>query len=166
MVETSQALAQATSSRRYLVCVDGRKECRVALRMACMKAQARGGQITLLNVVPPADFQTLGSIADRMRIERLQEGETLLASLSDEAQGDFGITPTLLLLEGSAGEKIVETAMNDPNIVILVVGISQNQHSGVGKLSAWLIGQLNTTLFIPILMVPGNLTDQQLSNLV
>lgn len=164
MISTTPA--QAESNRRYLVCVDGRKECRVALRMACMKVKARSGHITLLNVVPPADFQTLGSIADRMRIERLQEGEALLASLSDEAQGDFGITPTLLLLEGSAGEKIVETAMNDPNIVILVLGISQHQNTGIGKLSAWLASQLNTTLFIPILMVPGNLTDEQLSNLV
>jgi nucleotide-binding universal stress UspA family protein len=166
MVDNGPILTQGSSNRRYLVCVDGRKECRVALRMACIKAQSRGGHITLLNVVPPADFQTLGSIADRMRIERLQEGEALLASLSDEAQKDFGITPTLLLLEGSAGEKIVETAMNDPNIVILVLGISKQQNTGIGKLSAWLASQLNTTLFIPILMVPGDLTDQQLSNLV
>lgn len=166
MSDSQSEQNQGTSARRYLVCVDGRKECRVALRLACMKVQARSGNITLLNVVPPADFQTLGSIADRMRTERLQEGEALLASLSDEAIRDFGITPTLLLLEGSAGEKIVETAMNDPNIVILVLGISLNQHTGVGKLSSWLISQLNATLLIPMLLVPGNLTDEQLSNLV
>lgn len=166
MIDTAQETTQEESNRRYLVCVDGRKECRVALRLACMKVKARTGQITLLHVVPPVDFQTLGSIADRMRIERLQEGEALLASLSAEAQETFGITPTLLLLEGSAGDKIVETAMNDPNIIILVLGITQHQHTGIGKLSAWLASQLNSTLLIPILMVPGNLTDQQLSTLV
>jgi nucleotide-binding universal stress UspA family protein len=166
MIDSLATSVQAESSRRYLVCVDGRKECRVALRLACMKVQARTGHITLLHVVPPVDFQTLGSIADRMRIERLQEGEALLASLSVEAQETFGITPTLLLLEGSAGDKIVETAMNDPNIIILVLGITQHQHTGIGKLSAWLASQLNGTLLIPILMVPGNLTDQQLSTLV
>ncbi len=155
-----------TSSRRYLVCVDGRRECRVALRLACMKVKARAGHITLLHVAPAVDFQTLGSIADRMRIERLNEGEALLAELSAEAQENFGITPTLLLLEGSAGEKIIESAMNDPNIIILVLGITQHQNTGVGKLSAWLASQLNSSLLIPILMVPGNLTDQQLSTLV
>lgn len=149
-----------------MVCVDGRKECRVALRLACMKVNARSGQITLLHVVPPVDFQTLGAIADRMRIERMKEGEALLANLSSEAQETFGITPTLLLVEGSAGDKIVETVRNDPNIIILVLGISQQQHSDIGKLSSWLAGQLNSGLLIPILMVPGNLTDQQLSTLV
>jgi nucleotide-binding universal stress UspA family protein len=166
MIDNAPTAAQAASNRRYLVCVDGRKECRVALRLACMKVQARTGHITLLHVVPPVDFQTLGSISERMRAERMREGEELLESLSKEAQENFGITPTLLLLEGSAGDKIVETAMNDPNIIILVLGITQHQHAGIGKLSAWLASQLNSTLLIPILMVPGNLTDQQLSTLV
>lgn len=165
-VENKEIVIPASSNRRYLVCVDGRKECRVALRLACMKVKARSGHITLLHVAPPVDFQTLGSIADRMRIERLNEGEALLAALSAEAQENFGITPTLLLLEGSPGEKIIETAMNDPNIIILVLGVTQQQHAGISKLSAWLASQLNGTLLIPILMVPGNLTDQQLSTLV
>ncbi len=155
-----------SENRRYLVCVDGRPECRIALRLACMKAKARTGYITLLHVVPPVDFQTLGSISDRMRIERMREGENLLAELSKQAQEDFGITPTLLLTEGQAGEKIIETAMSDPNIVILVVGITQQQHPSRGKLSAWLAGQLGGSLLVPMLMVPGNLTDEQLSNLV
>ncbi|MEQ1789941.1 MAG: universal stress protein [Rickettsiales bacterium] len=157
---------QIESNRKYLVCVDGRNECRVALRLACMKVIARTGQIILLHIVPPVDFQTLGSIADRMRVERLREGEALLANLGAEAQESFGINPTLLLLEGSAGDKIIETVTNDPNIIILVLGITQQQNSGLGKLSAWLAGQLNNTLLVPMLMVPGNLTDQQLSTLV
>lgn len=154
------------SNRRYLVCVDSRSECRVALRLACMKVLAKTGQITLLHVVSPVDFQTLGAIADRMRVERLREGEELLAKLSAEAQKSFGITPTLLLLEGSAGDKIIETIRNDPSIIILVLGITQQQHSGLGKLSAWLAGQLNSNLMVPILMVPGNLSDEQLATLV
>ncbi len=153
-------------NRRYLVCVDGRPECRTALRLACMKAQARTGHITLLHVTPPVDFQTLGAVADRMRTERMREGEALLAQLSAEAEENFSITPTLLLTEGAAGEKIIEVAMSDPNIVILVLGITQQQQSGKGKLSGWLAGQLGGSLLVPTLMVPGNLTDEQLSKLV
>lgn len=154
------------SNRRYLVCVDSRQECRVALRLACLKAKMRSGQITLLHVVPPIDFQTLGGIADRMRAERLHEGEQLLSNLSNEARESFGISPTLLLLEGNAGEKIVETAMGDHNVVFIILGVTKQQNTHGGKLSAWLAGQLNHTLFVPILLVPGNLTDEQLSTLV
>ncbi len=33
-------------------------------------------------------------------------------------------------------------------------------------LAAWLAGQLGHKLFIPLLMVPGNLTDHQLQSLI
>ena len=48
---------------------------------------ARGGAVDLLHVMPPADFQTLGSVADRMKEERRAEGEQLLTKLA-ELRGD------------------------------------------------------------------------------
>ena len=149
----------------YLVCVDAREECRVALRLACMKANARGGKVTLLHVIPPADFQTLGVIADRMREERIREGELLLTTLAAEAQAHHGIVPEKLLLEGSAGDEIVSAAMDKVNSIMLVLGIA-HQSTGRGKLAAWLASQLGGKLLIPLLMVPGNLTDQQLMTLI
>ncbi len=153
-------------NRKYLVCVDSHSECRVAVRLACMKVMARGGLVALLHVVPPADFQTLGSVAERMREERLRDGEELLKNLCDEVEKSFAVTPSLLLLEGGSGDKIVEAAMSDPVVVMLVLGVAHKHHSGRGKLAAWLGGQLGDTLLVPMLMVPGNLTDEQLALLV
>ena len=154
------------TNRKYLVCVDGREECRVALRLACMKAAKRGGTVALLHVVPPADFQTLGAIADRMREERLEDGNELLAKLRTEAENNFGVTPELILLEGSAGDKIVEAAMSNPDVIMLALGVAQQQHNSRGKLTSWLVGQLGGALLVPILLVPNNLTDQQLATLI
>lgn len=150
---------------KYLVCVDSREECKAALRLACMKARARSGVVHLLHVIAPADFQTLGTIADRMREERQKEGEQLLKTLSDEAVAGFGITPTPLLREGAAGDEIVAAALEDHDIIMLVLGTAHHAH-GRGKLALWLAGQLGSKLFVPLLMVPGNLTDQQLQNLI
>lgn len=152
--------------RRYLVCVDEREECLVAVQLACMKVVKNGGAVTLLHVIPPADFQTLFSIAERMREERLRDGELLLDKLLKESKDRFGITPSLLLMEGSAGDKIVEAAMNDPDIIMLMLGVAHKHHSGRGKLASWLGGQLGDTMLIPMLLVPGNLTQQQLSTLI
>jgi nucleotide-binding universal stress UspA family protein len=149
----------------YMVCVDERPECRVGMQLACLKAKARGGAVTLLHVVPPADFQTLGAVAERMREEREKEGNDLLEALASDAREQYGMNPRRLLCEGSAGDKIVEMAMNDPAIIMLVLGVA-HQHSSRGKLAAWLGGQLGGKLLIPLLMVPGNLTDQQLSTLI
>lgn len=153
-------------NRRYLVCVDNRPECKVAVRLACLKVAARGGSITLLHIIPPADFQTLGAIADRMRVERMREGEALLEAFCNEAQQLFHLTPDTALLEGSAGDAIIEKAMSDTDIIMVVLGVAHRHHSGRGKLAAWLGGQLGDTLLVPLLMVPGNLTEQQLSTLI
>ncbi len=155
----------AVKPGKYLVGVDAREESRTALRLACMKARLRQGSVDMVHVVPPADFQTLGAVADRMREERLSEGQQLLTRLADEAATQFGIAPNLILCEGSTGDEIIATAVKDPEIIMVVVGIAEHT-SGRGKLVTWLASQLGSKLFIPILMVPGKLTDQQLQSLI
>jgi nucleotide-binding universal stress UspA family protein len=152
-------------SVKYLVCVDHREESRVALRLACMKAKARNYRIDLLHVITPTDFQTLGGVADRMREEQMGEAQELLNALSDDVRQTFGITPGIILREGSTGDEIVSVALQDPDTIIIYLGIAQ-QSSSRGKLASWLAGQLGSKLFVPLLMVPGNLTEQQLQTLV
>jgi len=154
------------TNRKYLVCVDGRDECKIALRLACMKAAKRGGKVSMLHIVPPADFQTLGAIADKMREERISDGKALLISLCAEAENNFELTPETILLEGSAGDKIVEAAMNNPDVIMIALGVAPQHHTGRGKLTAWLVGQLGGALLVPVLLVPNNLTDQQLATLI
>ena len=150
---------------KYLVCVDSREESRIALRLACMKSNARGHKVTLLHVIAPADFQTLGTIADRMREERMQEGQQLLDTLAEEAFATYGIRPEKVLREGAAGDEIVGTIAVDPDINMIAIGVASHT-SGRGKLTTWLASQLGSKLFVPLLMIPGNLTDQQLQSLV
>lgn len=150
---------------KYLVCIDGRDECWAALRLACMKARVRGGKVDMLHVIPPADFQSLGGVAERMREERLAEGNTLLEKMANDVATAYGIAPQKILREGTPGEEIIKASLSDPNIITVVIGIAAD-HSGRGKLASWLAGQLGGKLLTPLLMVPGNLTDEQLQQLV
>lgn len=149
---------------KYCVCVDQREESLVAMRLACLKARASGGSVDLLHVVLPADFQTLGAIADRMREERKAEGLQLLQRLAMEANTAYGISPGLILREGAVGDEIIDTVTADPDISALVMGIAQ-QGGSQGRLSTWLTTQIGSKLLIPLMMIPSNLTDQQLQNL-
>lgn len=150
---------------KFLVCVDDRDESRIALRLACMKANARGSRVCMLHVIQPADFQTLGSIADRMREERKAEGMQLLSTLAEEAYATYGLRPDAVLREGSAGDEIIAATFEDPDVNMIALGVPQNV-AGRGKLTAWLASQLGSKLYVPLLMVPGNLTDQQLQAIV
>lgn len=150
---------------KFLVCIDTREECWAALRLACMKALVRNGAVDMLHVIPPGDFQTLGTIADRMREEQRAEGEKLLNKLANDVATTYGLAPGKLLREGTPGEEIIAVAKSDSSIITVVLGIAQD-HAGRGKLASWLAGQLGGKLFTPLLMVPGKLTDEQLQQLV
>lgn len=158
-------IAPAANEAKYLVCVDHREESHAALRLACMKARVRKGSLVMLHVIPPLDFQTLGMIADKMREEQLREGREMLRKLADSIEASFGVRPRQILREGDAGDEIVTYATEDTNITMIVIGTAQ-QNSGRGSLASWLASQLGTKLLIPLLMVPGNLTDYQLEHLV
>lgn len=157
--------SQLNKPAKYLVCVDNRDESLAALRLACMKAKVRNGSVEMLHIIPPADFQTLGMIADRMCEERRTEAELLLTRLQSLAEEGFGIRPHYILREGSVGDEVVSTAMDDSDITMLVIGTAQ-QGTGRGSLASWLAAQLGDKLLVPLLMVPGNLTDYQLEKLV
>lgn len=165
-MNTPAPLAPAVKAPKYLVCVDTREESRVALRLACMKAVARAGNVSMMHVISPADFQTLGGVAERMREERLKEGEQLLKTLADEANQTYGIRPNIILREGPTGDEIVAAALEDADVIMVVIGIAKEGATGRGTLASWLAGQLGHKLLIPLLMVPGNLTDQQLESLI
>lgn len=151
-------------SGTYLVCVDKRPESRVALRLACIKAQKRGGAVNILHVVPPSDFQTLSSISEKIREEQRAEASVLLDQLAGEAYDSSGVNVRKLLREGPIGEEILAAAQEDFNVNMLVLGVAPGSGNH-GKLLAWLTAQLGGKLLVPLMLVPGNLTDQQLDEL-
>ncbi|MDX2073750.1 MAG: universal stress protein [Alphaproteobacteria bacterium] len=151
----------ATAPPKFLVCVDQHEESQAALRFACLKAITRGAIVDIIHILPPADFQTLGIIADRMSEERRSEGEALLRKLSEEAQRRYGISPGLILREGSAGDELLKVLSEMSDVSVLIVGTAHHM-KGRGKLASWLAQQLGQKLFIPLLMVPGNLTEDQI----
>ena len=162
--DTVPGRASPAHSGKFLVCVSGSDESKVALRFACVKAKKRGGMVDILHVIPPADFSSLFGLADKMREERRQEAENLMQRLANEAYNLTALTPSILLREGDLGEEILAAANEDYDATMLVLGVTPQSHNR-GKLIAWLSQQLGDRLLIPMLLVPGNLTEQQMEEL-
>jgi nucleotide-binding universal stress UspA family protein len=144
----------------FLVCVDAKKESETALRMACIKAVKRCGQIDILHVVEPSANETLFGVSDKIRIEKMNEAQNLLSKLTIIAEQITGIKPNVILQEGEIGETILKICANQPDINLIVLGVANGGTRG--KLIAWLAAQLGEKLIMPMLLVPGNLTNQQL----
>jgi len=161
MADTSKHVpAQAT----YLVCVDGSAHSRVAMRFACLRAKTTNGQVVLLTAIEPAEFQHWIAVEDVMLEERREEAEHVLQDLAAEVNQWAGVMPTLVEREGHTGDEILAAIEEDPSINFLVVGAASpaGKH---GKLISWLASQLAGRLTVPLVIVPGNLSDEQLAEI-
>jgi nucleotide-binding universal stress UspA family protein len=155
-------LAEAPAPERvFLVVVDGSPEQRAALHWACLRARHTNGRIAMFYVIQPIDTQQWLAIEDLMREERRSEAEEILARLSDEVQEWAGSTPVLYMREGLARDELLKLLDEEPSISILVLGASTGA-DGPGPLVSYLAGNIAGRLRVPIAVIPGGLTDEQL----
>ncbi len=157
--ETEQTKSSAEDDRVFLVVVDDSEEMRVALHFACRRAMRTGGRVALLYVQEPADFQHWVAIGDRMREEAREEAEGLMQKLSAEVQQWAGGFPVLYLREGDRREELEKLLGEEPSISVLVLGASTGA-KGPGPLVSYLFGKGASSLHIPVTIVPGSLSDE------
>lgn len=149
---------------KFLVCVDDSPQSRTALRFAALRARNVGGLLALLHIIEPAECQEWMSIADAMEIERRCEAERLLHERAGEVNDLTGLIPELQVRTGTIGTEILAAIQEDGDIHALVVGAAP-PGARRGKLISWLAAQLAGALDIPLVVVPGNLTDAQIDRL-
>jgi nucleotide-binding universal stress UspA family protein len=150
--------------RTFLVVVDNSEELHVALRFASSRAKKTGGRVALLYVVEPADFQHWMAVEDLMREEGRQEAEAVLQKYSAEVQEWSGKMPVFYLREGKLRDELLKLIDEDRSISVLVLGAATGTE-GPGPLISSLVGKMTSDLRIPLTIVPGYLTDEQLQNL-
>ena len=153
--------ADGAEERVFLVVVDDSEEMPVALRFACRRARRNGGRVALLHVMERADFQHWASVGDLMRQEAREEGEQLLQKLAGEVYESSGNYPVFYLREGDVREELVKVIEEEPSISILVLAANAG-NSGPGPLITYLLGKKAPQNRIPITIVPGNLSDEEL----
>ncbi len=170
MTETSTepaapgADAPEQPDRIFLCVVDASDEMRVALRFASRRAKRTGGRVALLFVMEPADFQHWMSVGEKMREERREEAERVLHTLAAQVNDVVGAMPALYVREGNPSEQIRRLVEEEPRISILVLGAGTGK-KGPGPLVSSIAGKLSGKFPIPITVVPGNLTDEQIDAL-
>lgn len=147
--------------RKFLVVVDDTPECRVALRFASLRAKKTGGGVVLLYVIEPADFQHWVAVEKLMREEAREAAEELLQGLAAEVNGFAGIMPEYRIREGKTQEQILQLLEEEPDIRVLVLGASPEKE-GPGPLVQALAGQMSGSMRVPVTVVPGSMTPEQI----
>jgi len=150
---------------KFLVCVNEKDHSRTALRYACIKAKWRKCAVEMLYVVDPLDYNTIFSVGDKIKKDRKEAAEELFEKLAIEAEQWSGVKPSGIVREGKIADVIVNTIEEDEDISLLVLGVAADGSSGKGGLMPQLTNAVGDKYHVPILIVPGNLTDEEIEKL-
>ena len=143
--------------RVFLVVADDSAELEVALRYACRRARKTRGRVALLAVVEPGDYQHWMAVGDLMKEEARQAAEQMLQKLAERVNEWTGTMPILYVREGARGDELLQLIEEEPSISILVLGANPGP-KGPGPLVSMLTGKMVGRLRVPVTIVPGNLT--------
>src|SRR5579863_8271971 len=145
--------------RIFLVVVDDSEEMGVALRYAALRAR----RTALLYVIEPSDLQQWMAVESLMREEHRQEAEQLLQKLSQQVAELAGSPPIVHIREGRRRDELLALLDEDPSISVLVLA-SSPRPEGPGPLITALTGKFSDKLRVPVTIVPGSLTDEQIDH--
>jgi nucleotide-binding universal stress UspA family protein len=155
---------EAGHKPKLLVVLDNTEECDRAIYFASRRAARIGGGVVMLRVVETHDQsqQWLG-VADIMRAEAHDEANAELAKYAARAEGIAGIAAECALREGDKVAEILKLIDEDEDIFILVLAAGTSAE-GPGPLVTT-IGRTAGDYPIPVAIVPGHLTDEELDAL-
>ncbi|MGA8650174.1 MAG: universal stress protein [Xanthobacteraceae bacterium] len=155
---------EAGHKPKLLVVIDDTEECDRAVYFASRRAARIGGNVIMLRVMETHDQsqQWLG-VADIMRAEAREEADAQLDKYTARAKAIAGITPERAVREGDTAEEILKLIDEDEDVFILVLGAGTGSE-GPGPLVAT-IGRAAGDFPIPIAIVPGHLTDEEIEAL-
>lgn len=150
------------NDRVFLCVVDSTEECKNAIYFAARRTVHAAGRLALLYIMEPAEFQHWMAVEEKMREEARDEAEDFLQQYASQVKEWTGEMPTLYVREGKPAEAIIGLIAEEPRISILVLGAGTDKKKGPGPLVSAIAGKMSGAFPIPITIVPGGLSLDQI----
>ncbi|MCP5432941.1 MAG: universal stress protein [Alphaproteobacteria bacterium] len=161
--EDSAAPTRARA-KKILIVADRSPECRLALQFAGLRALHTGGRLALLYISEPADFQHWLGVEAIMREEARAEAENVLHTLGTQVNRETGIVVEYAIREGRKREVLIRHIEEDPDIRLLVLGAGTGKE-GPGPLVSAMAGEVAASFPVPVTIVPGQMTPEEIEAL-
>lgn len=160
---TKRTSREAGHRRKFLAIIDDTPECERAVHYAASRAKNTDGALALLYIIESGDFQHWLGVEEVMRAEAQELAQETFAKYSQFARERVGIDAELVIREGMPVEQIHALIEDDQDVAILVLAASAAKE-GPGPLIASIAGG-NAAFPIPVVVVPANLTDEDIREL-
>ena len=152
---------EAGHSPKFMVVIDDSPECDRALYFASRRALRIGATVLMLRVIETHDRnqQWLG-VADIMRAEAHEEANAVLDRHAIRSSSITGVMPQRVIREGEKAQEVLNLIEDDEDIAILVLAADTGKE-GPGPLVSSVCKNAGD-FPIPVAIVPGHLTDEEL----
>lgn len=149
--------------RTYLVVIDDSPESALALRFAGRRAARTGGTVHIIAVVEPQAFVAWGGVQATMEAEQRQAAEDAAMAAAARLHDDCGIEPRISVRQGDAATIVQAIIAESPEVAALVLGAAAD--GPPGPLIEHFSGYDAGTLPVPLMIVPGSLTPDDIDRL-
>jgi nucleotide-binding universal stress UspA family protein len=155
---------EAGHAPKFLVVIDETPECDRAVYFASRRALRTGASVLMLRVIETHDRnqQWLG-VADIMRAEAHEEASAMLDRFATRASSLTGIMPERVIREGEVAQEVLDLIDEDEDIAILVLAAA-TANEGPGPMVTSL-AKTAGTFPIPVAIVPGHLSDEDIDSM-
>jgi nucleotide-binding universal stress UspA family protein len=153
--------------RKYLVIVDDLPEVEAALYYAASRVNHSGGQLVMLYVIEPQDYQHWMGVR-QVQLEEETNKARAVFRLNRRKLNNAGfdeIVSEEVIREGKKAEEILKLIDEDEDIAVMVLGAAVDAKGPGPLVSSLASGKIAGTFPIPITVVPGNLSLDDLTAL-
>jgi nucleotide-binding universal stress UspA family protein len=163
-MSTKRRSYESGHSPKFMVVIDDTPECDRALYFASRRALRIGATVIMLRVIETHDRnqQWLG-VADIMRAEAHEEANAVLDRHAVRASSITGTQPERVIREGDQTDEVLKLIDEDEDIAALILAAGTGKE-GPGPLVSSLVKTAGT-FPIPVAIVPGHLSDEDLDSM-
>ena len=147
--------------KKFLVVVDDSDELKNAIYFAVNRAIHTEGKLSLLYIVDPAIDAQWARIENLIEQEATSEAKKICRGWSQKIKKRFNIESEIIIKIGDRTEELLKLVKEDSNIRFLVLASSANNENP-GPLITSLTGKKIKDLSIPIVIVPGSLSEKDI----
>lgn len=146
--------------RKFLVIVDDLPEVETAIYFAASRIQHSSGQIVMLYVIEPQDYQHWMGVKQVQLEEETNKAKALFRLYRRKLNnaGFEEIACEEVIREGKKVDEILKLIDEDEDIAVLVLGAAVDAKGPGPLVSSLAAGKAAGSYPVPITIVPGNLT--------
>lgn len=151
--------------RKLVIVVDDTPESKIATRFAAGRAaHIDGGGLILFHCIRPGEFQHWLAVADTMLDEAYETSAELLGEIAERVYTYCGVAPEVIVVDGEPQEQLIKFMDSRDDLFGLVLGA--NAEGDPGPLVDYFSGEVAGSLSVPIMIVPGGMTYDQVDDIV